>query len=77
MFYKDWKVFYNKIAEDLNLPYEKEKKAANIFNNILTNDKIKLLSERSIMNSTKNKEIVIFGAGPDIEKSLIKNINFF
>ena len=71
MFYKDWEPFYEKIVKDLKLNFEKDKNAAFLLNTILSNKKKS--SIKRIEKIIKNKEIIIFGAGQALEKSIIKN----
>ncbi|KYK28326.1 hypothetical protein AYK20_07430 [Thermoplasmatales archaeon SG8-52-1] len=73
MFYKDWKPIYNKIAKDLNISKNADEKAANILKNILRNNRQN--SNDKLNSIIKGKEVVIFGAGPSLESSLISNKN--
>ena len=73
MFYKDWKPIYDKIAKDLNISKNADEKVANILNNLLKNNR---QTSMDILNGIiKGKEVVVFGAGPSLESSLIKNKN--
>lgn len=71
MFYKDWKPFYEKIVNDLKLNFEKDKDAAFLLDNILSNKKI--VSIKRLEKLIKNKEIIVFGAGHTLEKSILKH----
>lgn len=71
MFYKDWKPFYQNIVNDLKLNFEKDKDAALLLDFLLKNKKI--ISIKKLENLIKNKEIIIFGAGPSLEKSILKH----
>ena len=72
MFYNEWKFFYEKIAQDLNLQIEHEKEAANVLNNLLKQKKMNLLSEKKLDQLISNKEVVVFGAGSSLEKTILK-----
>jgi len=74
MFYKDWKPFYEKIVNDLKLNFEKDKDAAFLLDSILSNKKI--VSIKRLENLIKNKEIIVFGAGHTLEKSILKHKKF-
>ena len=75
MLYKKWEVFYNKIAQDLNLKFEAEHDAANILNKILKQKKNDILSEKKLKQLIKNKEVIIFGAGSTLEEAIRKYKN--
>ncbi len=72
MLYKEWKLFYEKIAQNLDLQLKYEKEAANVLNNLLKQKKKNLLSEKKLDQLISNKEVVVFGAGPSLEKTIIK-----
>ena len=72
MLYKEWKLFYEKIAQNLDLQLNYEKEAANVLNNLLKQKKMNLLSEKKLDQLIKNKEVVVFGAGPSLEKTILK-----
>ncbi len=74
MFYKDWKPYYERIVDDLKLNFDKDRDAAYLLDTILKNKKI--VSIKKLQNLIKNKEIIIFGAGQSLEKSIIKHKNF-
>ncbi len=74
MFYKDWKQFYEKIVDDFDLNFKKDKDSAILLDNILTNKKI--VSIKRLENLIKNKEIIVFGAGHSLEKSILKHKKF-
>lgn len=71
MFYKDWKPIYDKIAQDFNYPEQKEKLAADVLNKLLQQKN--LISNNKLEDLISGKEVVIFGAGPSLESSLISN----
>ncbi len=75
MFYNEWKDIYYKIAEDLKIKYEEDKKSTFILNNILENNS-NLYSLKKFRELIEDKEIIIFGAGPSIENSLKKYQDF-
>lgn len=69
MFYKDWKPIYQKIAKDLNFQEENDKLAADVLNQLLQNNKIGTL--KKIEKMINEKEVIVCGAGPSLERSLI------
>ena len=69
MFYKEWKPIYERIAKELNFPEEKENLAADVLNKIL--QKKKLISINKLEDFVAGKEVVVFGAGPSLETSII------
>jgi len=71
MFYKDWKPFYEKIVNDLKLNFEKDKDAAFLLDTIIS--KKKIISIKRLEKLIKNKEIIVFGAGHTLEKSILKH----
>ena len=72
MNYIDWKPFYEKIKKDFNLDFKKDKKAAQILDDLLKNREKTI----NILNQLiTDKEIIIFGAGPSIENTFEKNID--
>jgi uncharacterized Rossmann fold enzyme len=72
MLYKQWAFFYEKIARDLNLKIEYEKTAANVLDKLLKQEKTNLLSEKKLRQLIKNKEVVVFGAGPSLDETILK-----
>ena len=75
MFYKDWKPIYNKIAKDFKFPENKEKLSAETLNSLLQNKN--LYPIKHLQEVIENKEVIVFGAGPSLEESLVKNKNDF
>jgi uncharacterized Rossmann fold enzyme len=75
MNFKKWNEIFKEISLDLKINPENDKKASYIFNNILINrgNKNNIFK---LNNLIKNKEIIIFGAGPSLKKSIIKYKNF-
>ena len=71
MFYKDWKPIYKKIARDFKFPETKEKKSAGNLNSLLKNKKLHPI--KHLKELIENKDIIVFGAGPSIEETLVKN----
>jgi len=69
MFYKDWEPIYRKILEDFNFQVENDKKSADVLNQLLK--KRKPFSIKELEDIITGKEVVIFGAGPSLESSLI------
>jgi uncharacterized Rossmann fold enzyme len=68
MFYKDWKPIYEKIAKDFNFQLENEKNSVGLLEKLLNNKNI--VSIKELDNLLKNKEVVVFGAGPSLDKSI-------
>ncbi len=75
MDYKDWEPIYRKIVEDFHFSVENDEKAADVLN--------KLIKQKSPLSIDKlndliaGKEIVIFGAGPSLENSIITHKKMF
>jgi uncharacterized Rossmann fold enzyme len=75
MDYKDWESIYRKIVEDFHFSVENDEKAADVLNT--------LLRQKSPMSIDKlndliaGKEIIIFGAGPSLENSIITHKKMF
>jgi len=76
MQYSQWNLFYKKIAQDLKLEHEHEKRAASFMNTLLEKKRKNLMHERNLKQLLTNKEIVVFGAGPSLEKTIMKNKKF-
>ncbi len=70
MRYSDWKPFYEQIKNELNLNFEKDKDASLMLDSLLENKKKPDL--KTLENLIKNKEVIVFGAAPSLEKSIIK-----
>jgi len=75
MYYKEWKPIYKKIAKDFNFTEKKEKKSAETLNSLLQKKKLHPISH--LKEIIENKEIIVFGAGPSLEETLVKNKNDF
>lgn len=73
MLYKNWEPFYQEIKKDLNLNFKKDKTAAEILNNILDNQK-NVVTEKKLKNIIHGKEVIVFGAGNSLKKSIKKHI---
>lgn len=71
MLYKEWKPFYEKLINDLNLNFKEDKNAAYLLDSILKNKKI--VGVETLKKLIKNKEITVFGAGPSLKKSINNN----
>ena len=70
-----WEKIYNDIAEDLNINIKDDIKASLIFNKILIKNKNK--NEVNILkNLIYNKEVIVFGAGPSLKRSIVKYNDF-
>ena len=68
MFYKDWEPIYEEIAKDFNYNLEKEQKSVEVLDNYL--EKKVIFSLDKLDEIIKDGEVIIFGAGPSLEKSL-------
>ena len=71
MDYKDWKTTYEKIVSDFNYSVETDEKAADALDKLLK-EKKNLFPISTLKNLINNREIIIFGAGPSLEKSILK-----
>lgn len=75
MYFNDWNTLYKKIAKDLKINIDEDKKASKIFNQMLkvrkNHNNIKNLKELIYDN-----EIIVFGAGPSLKNSIIKYKKF-
>jgi len=71
MLYKEWKPFYEKIVNDLDLNFKEDKDAAYLLDSILKNKQI--MKTKTLENLIKNKEVVVFGAGSSLKKSINNN----
>jgi hypothetical protein len=71
MIYKDWQLIYKNIAKDFNFPETKEKKSAETLKSLLK--KKKLHPIKNLKELIEDKEIIVFGAGPSLEETLVKN----
>jgi len=70
-----WEKIYKEITEDLNINIKNDIEASYIFNKILIENNNKNEVNR-LKNLIYNKEVVIFGAGPSLKKSIIKYNDF-
>jgi len=68
MFYKDWKPIYEEIAKDFNYMLEKEMKSTEMLDDLLKKRNKFPLDE--LYGKISDKEVIIFGAGPSLEKTL-------
>ena len=75
MYYKEWEPIYKKILDDFNFSLIDDERSADFLNNML--QKNNLYDVRKFGDMIKDKEIIIFGAGSSLEKSIIKHKNFF
>jgi uncharacterized Rossmann fold enzyme len=75
MKYENWEPFYKKILKEFNFKESEDKKSAKLLDNLLSNKPIFPLDELSQL--IKDKQVFVFGAGPSLENSIIKNKNFF
>jgi len=70
MDYKTWKPIYETLVAEFNFSIESDKKAAGILNELL--ERKKLLSIGDLGNLLDNKDILVFGAGPSLEQSVLR-----
>jgi len=75
MYYKEWESIYKKILDDFNFSLIKDEKSADFLNSILQKNNV--YDVKKLENIIKNREIVVFGAGPSLEKFIAKHKNFF
>ena len=71
MFYKDWELIYEKIAEDFNFNVKNDIQSADILNSLLKKDKKFYI--KKLEDLISGREVVVFGAGPSLESSIIKH----
>lgn len=69
MDYKDWEPTYKKIVKDFKFHVKDDEKAADVLNNLLQKKNRFLISKLS--NLINSREIIVFGAGPSLEPSII------
>jgi uncharacterized Rossmann fold enzyme len=70
-----WNKIYEDISEDLNINIKNDIKATNAFNKILNKKKIDN-DINKLKNLIFNKEVVVFGAGPSLKRSIQKHYDF-
>jgi uncharacterized Rossmann fold enzyme len=75
MNYKDWEKIYTDIARDLNIKYDQDREASIILNQML-NDSKNINDLNNLKNLIYNNNVIIFGAGSSLKKSILKNLNF-
>jgi len=71
MDYETWKPIYETLVEEFNFSIESDKKAAGILNKLL--ERKKLLSIDDLETILDNKDIIVFGAGPSLEPSILRH----
>jgi uncharacterized Rossmann fold enzyme len=71
MNYNEWKSIYKKIMKDFDFNIEDEEESACILDSFINMNK-KFCSIKKIENVIRNKDIVIFGAGPSLKNSILK-----
>jgi len=75
MNYADWQNIYYKILKDFNFSKEKDIESAKILDEFLQiRNKINILSLKKFIES---EEVVVFGSGPSLEKSVCENIDLY
>ncbi|MCK5029900.1 MAG: DUF115 domain-containing protein [Thermoplasmatales archaeon] len=72
MDYKDWKSTYEKIVSDFNYSVKTDEKAADALDKLLQ-EKKNLFPISMLKDLINNREIMILGAGPSLEKSILKH----
>jgi len=70
MFYKEWEKIYKKIVLDFNFKTEEDKNASYILNDIIKK-RNKNYDIKELKKIIKNKEVIIFGAGPFLTTSAL------
>lgn len=75
MDYKDWEPIYRKIVEDLHFSLENDQKAADVLNTLLKQKSLMCIDK--LNDLIAGKEIIIFGAGPSLENSIITHKKMF
>jgi uncharacterized Rossmann fold enzyme len=72
MDYEDWKSTYKKIVSDFNYSVETDEEAAGTLDKLLQ-EKRNLFPISKLMYLINSREIMIFGAGPSLEESILKH----
>lgn len=75
MNYNDWDKIYKKIIKDLGYKYQDDKIASDILNNILEK-KEKKSNINKLENLIQRNDVIVFGAGPSLDKSIKNNYEF-
>jgi uncharacterized Rossmann fold enzyme len=75
MDYKDWESIYRKIVEDFHFSVENDENAADVLNTLLKQKSP--ISIDKLNDLIAGKEIIIFGAGPSLENSIITHKKMF
>jgi len=75
MEYEKWKMFYRSIINDFGYSEYKDVESAEILDNIMRDKDVDVVFER-LRSLINEKEVVIFGAGPSLIKSIDKYKNF-
>jgi uncharacterized Rossmann fold enzyme len=75
MKYKNWEPIYKKILKDFNLKESEDRKSAELLDNLLSNKTIFSLEKLSQL--IKGKQVFVFGAGPSLVSSILKNKKIF
>jgi uncharacterized Rossmann fold enzyme len=71
MFYKNWEPIYRKILKDFNFEEKDDIQGAAVLNKLL--DKKDLFYIEELEKLIDNNEVIVFGAGPCLEKSIKKH----
>ena len=71
MEYEKWKIFYISIINDFGYSEDEDIESAKILDNILRNKDVDVVFER-LRSLINGKEVVVFGAGPSLLKSIDK-----
>ena len=71
MDFETWKPFYHQILKDFNFSMDSDEEAALLLDSYLQKNK-NLISILQLSELISKKKIYIFGAGPSLEKSIVK-----
>ena len=75
MNFKEWELLYKQIKKDLNLNFNEDVIASNFLDSFIEK-RFQEFNIKNIENLIKNRDVIILGAGPSLEKTLKKNIDF-
>lgn len=75
MNFKEWEILFRKIKQELNLNFNEDEISSNFLDSFIEK-KFQEPNIKNIENLIKNRDVIIFGAGPSLEKTLKKNIDF-
>ncbi|UCH72160.1 MAG: DUF115 domain-containing protein [Thermoplasmatales archaeon] len=72
MHYKKWQYIYEKILRDFGFKLEDDQKASNILSKLLKKEK-NVFPIKKLEKLIDNKTLVVFGAGPSLEESIVRH----